>query len=250
MDRDENRKVGDQIGDNEERPGEAREPRDETLPAPWETDDYLAGGEPGRQRHDAFDLPKRRVFLKTLAKTGCILEGCRAAGVSRSTVYAHQERDPLFRKHCEIALEMAALPVELAAWERGVTGIEEEVIRGGQVVGHRMKRSDAVLRLLLQGANPKKYGPRPGFTRKRLMAWERKQIEREILAKSAQQEPSIEQVRDEVIRMIGNIRRHREPGQLAAGWTRMRDGQLIPPGWAWTGDNGEEDHDRFGPADE
>ncbi|MEA3043528.1 MAG: hypothetical protein QOJ53_2187 [Sphingomonadales bacterium] len=229
---------------------EEQEGHDEVLPAPWESDDYLAGGEPGRQRHDAFDLPKRRVFLKTLAKTGCILEACRAAKVSKSTVYDHQERDAEFDKHCRLALEMGSMPVELAAWERGVTGIEEEVIRGGRVIGYRMKRSDAVLRLLLQGANPKKYGPNPGFSRKRLMTWERKRIDQEVRAKIAAERPSFEASIEMLEKSLEALGARDDKEKLASGWIRMRDGCLIPPGWAWTGDKGDEDHDKYGPADE
>jgi hypothetical protein len=240
---------GERSPDDREQPGVDREDGGEALPAPWEADDYLAACGTGRQRHDAFDPPKRRLFLKILAKTGCVLEACRAAGVSKSAVYALQERDPEFRKHCDLALEMGSLPVELAAWERGVTGIEEEVIRGGMVVGYRMKRSDAVLRLLLQGANPKKYGPRPGFTRKRLTAWERKRIDQEVRAQIAAERPSFEESIEMLDKKLEAFGAREEKKKLAAGWTRRRDGDLIPPGWTWTGDNGEEEHDRRGPAD-
>jgi hypothetical protein len=44
-----------------------------------------------------------------------------------------------------------------------------------------LRRYDGgLLRLLLQASNPKKYGPRPGFKRKRILKHERKQMEREI----------------------------------------------------------------------
>jgi hypothetical protein len=233
----------------EDREGARRKSRDETLPAPWQAEDYGAGEEDEpRQRHDAFTLARRRVFLKALAKTGCMLDACRAVGVSRSTVYNLQDSDEEFCRHCRLALEMANVPVELAAWERGVTGIEEEVIRGGKVVGTRLKRSDSILRLLLQGSDPKKYGPRPGFTRKRLLKWERKQIERELRARMAANAPPIEQVREEILRRLDNMRRHQEPAKLAAGWTKARDGDLIPPGWTWSGDTGDEAIDQHGPS--
>ena len=77
---------------------------------------------------------------------------------------------------------MAGTDIELHAWERGVVGIEEPVIYHGEVVATRVKRSDAILRLLLQGAKPRKYGPNPGFTRKRLAKAERKRIEAEVRA--------------------------------------------------------------------
>ena len=224
--------------------------RDENLPAPWEEDAYLEGDEGRRQRHDAFTLPRRQQYLKALARTGCLLDACRETGVSKSTVYNLQSSDEEFCKHCRLAVEMANLPLELAAWERGVTGIAEEVIRGGKVVGTRMRRSDSILRLLLQGSNPKKYGARPGFSRKRLMKWERKRMEKEIRASIREDEVPIEEVRSEIMRRIDNIRRHEEPAKLAAGWTKTKGGGLIPPGWTWSGDPGDEATDRYGPLGE
>lgn len=230
---------------------EGEEERDENLPAPWEEDAYLEGNEGGPQRHDAFTLPRRQNYLKALAKTGCLLDACRETGVSKSTVYNLQSSDEEFAKHCRLAVEMANVPVELAAWERGVTGIEEEVIRGGKVVGTRMKRSDSILRLLLQGSNRKKYGPRPGFSRNRLMQWERKQLEKEIYARvAAERRVSFERAKESILSKIENINRHEEQARLAAGWTKRKDGELVPPGWTWSGDTGDEATDQYGPLGE
>jgi len=224
--------------------------RDEARAAPWEELSYLESDEGGRQRHDGFTLPRRQQYLKALAKTGCLLDACRETGVSKSTVYNLQNSDEEFAKHCRLALEMANLPVELAAWERGVTGIEEEVIRGGKVVGTRRKRSDSILRLLLQGSNRKKYGPRPGFSRNRLMQWERKQLEREIYARvEAERRASFERAQDSILRKVENINRHEERAKVAAGWTKTRSGELIPPGWTWSGDSGDEEAARHAPGD-
>lgn len=201
------------------------------LPAPWEESDNLPAAASGkRPRHDAFTLARRAAFLTHLAKTGCILDACRAVSVSSRTVYRLQESDGEFRRHCELALAMARTPVELAAWERGVVGVEEDYVRGGQVFT-RIRRSDSILRLLLQGSNRKKYGPRPGFTRKRLRAWERKQMERDIRDAMRAKEPSPEAVTQSILRKVAAIERHREGERLAAGWTKTEDGHWIPPGW-------------------
>ena len=125
---------------------------------------------------------------------------------------------------------MARTPVELAAWERGVVRIEEEYVRGGQVFT-RIRRSDSILRLLLQGSNRKKYGPRPGFTRKRLRAWERKQMERDIRMEMLANQRSPASVTEGILRKVAAIERHRESERLAAGWTKTEDGHWIPPGW-------------------
>lgn len=204
------------------------------IPVPWETDDPEDEAGHARERHNAFTGAKKKLFLKALSKTGCVLDACRLTGVAGRTVYNHQHSDLEFGRHCELALQMAATTVELMAWERGVTGVEEEVVRYGKVFTI-IKRSDSMLRLLLQGADRKKYGPRPGFSRKRLMRHERKQMEREIRARMAENEPSIEQVKDNILRKIEAIERHEEPAKLAAGWTRTNEGHWIPPGWVKAG---------------
>jgi hypothetical protein len=220
------------------------------LPAPWEADDHVGADDGVRQRHDAFTRSKRRVFLKALTKTGCVLDACRAAGVASTTVYDLQAKDPEFMKHCTLAIDMASVPVELTAWERGVTGIEEDVIRGGQVIGTRLKRSDSVLRLLLQGANPAKYGPRPGFSRKQLTKLERERIGEEVRAEIAAKRPSFEEAMmllDDKLQKA-SIGWDRE--KIEAGWTKTAEGYLVPPGWTWSGDNGDEAHDLYRPAPE
>jgi hypothetical protein len=224
------------------------EDRDETLPAPWEEDAYLGGDEGARQRHNAFTRAKRRTFLKALTKTGCVLDACGAAGVSSTTVYDLQAKDAEFLKHCTLAIDIASVPVELTAWERGVTGVEEDVIRGGQVIGTRRKRSDSILRLLLQASNPAKYGPHPGFSRKQLTKLERDRIAQQVRADFAAKRPSF----DDAMRMLQERLEKAGEGwdreMIEAGWVKTREGKLVPPGWTWAGDNGDEEHDLHGPA--
>jgi hypothetical protein len=142
---------------------------------------------------------------------GCILDACRLAGTAPRTVYRHQENDPRFMRHCQIALKMAGY-------------------------------SENLLRLLLQGSNPKKYGPRPGFRRKRMLRHERKQMEREIKADIAAEarlgQRSFGSAVESVLGKIAAIERHEEPKKLAADWTKSPGGDWIPPGYApipgWT----------------
>jgi hypothetical protein len=218
-------------------PAESPPPGD---PPPWEGD---PPEEIGRPRHDAFTGARKQQYLKALAKVGCILDACRITGVSSKTVYNHQKSDPEFERYCELALEMASTPIELTAYERAVVGQEEPVIRGGKVVGTRIRRSDYMLRVLLQGSSPKKYGARPGFGRKRLAAFERKQIEREIRARIAEEERKAREGPDGLMeklnQMSANIqaRRLREDEQRRAqGWTELSCEVWVPPGWVWTGD--------------
>lgn len=201
-------------------------------PAPIEAD-------PARKpRHDAFDGKRKRVFLDALGKCGCLRDAARKAGVSHQTVYNHQARDPQFARQCELALDMASTDIELHAWERGVVGVEEPIVRNGEIVGTRLKRSDAILRLLLQATKRKKYGPNPGFTRKQLTKFERQKIEREVrielnayprAAKAATQE----EVDRELMFRLGEIRKQIDAERLRDGWTKVDEETWVPPGWVY-----------------
>jgi len=176
------------------------------------------------------------VLLRALVKTGCILDACRLTGVAPRTLYRHQERDPAFAENCRVAIRMSATPVEISAWQRAIEGVEQEFACGGQV--HVRRRYDSsLLRLLLQGSNPRKYGARPGFKRKHLLKHERKRIEREVRAEHAERLKGrpIDEVTQSIIRKVEAIKRHKEPARLAAGWTKSVDGHWVPPGFAWAG---------------
>jgi hypothetical protein len=188
-----------------------------------------------RPRHDAFTEARKCVYLKALVKVGCIVDACRLVGPSPRTVYRHQASDPRFFDHCRAALWMSGTPVELTAWQRAVEGVEQEFCVAGEVRVRRRYDSN-LLRLLLQGSNPRKYGPRPGFKRKRLLRHERKQMEREIRAEIEAQRKLSERPVGEAIKSILTkieaIERHEEPKKIAAGWTKSPDGHWVPPGYA------------------
>jgi hypothetical protein len=136
---------------------------------------------------------------------------------------------------------MCETPLELTAWQRAVEGVEEQYAVGGKVM-RRTRVSEGLLRLLLQASNPRKYGPRPGFKRKRILKHEKKQMEREIRAEiAAEQKPwSFDDAILELerrLRAVGVPIREvpievEETEKLASGWTRSPEGHWIPPGYA------------------
>ncbi|MEA3061355.1 MAG: hypothetical protein QOJ94_1136 [Sphingomonadales bacterium] len=222
-------------------------------PLPWEGEpppEEEFGPDGRRLRHDAFTARRRHDFLKALAKGGCVEDACRSVGISTTTLYRHQQEDPGFLRLCLTAARMCAVPVELTAWERAVDGVDQQFACGGEVHVRR-RYSDSLLRLLLQGSNPKKYGARPGFTRKRLLKFERKRMEKEIRAeiRAAQgdHDRNFDHAVESIMTKIQAIKRHKEPAMLAAGWTKSPEGHWIPPGYApiegWSGS-------RFGPTDD
>lgn len=214
---------------------------------PWEGE--LPEGT-GRQRIDAFTEARRREFLNALSKCGCILDACRKIGVSSQTVYNHQEKDEEFARHCELAAQMGRTPAPIYAWERAVHGVPEDVIHYGKVVGTRLRRSDMLLRMFCQAADPKRYGPRPGFTRKRLLRHERKRIEREIEAKIAERQPSFEDSIRALDRSLDAFGSRQDQKKRDSGWTELGCGIWVPPGWVWQGEGDPRDSIRTGPNDD
>ena len=233
------------------------EPDDD--PLPWEGDPPLEeehGPDGRRLRHDAFTARRKHEFLKALAKTGCVEDACRLTGVSSRTVYRHQQEDEEFYRYCTLALRMVETPLELTAWQRAVDGFEEQVVVGGRITT-RIRHSENLLRLFLQASNPKKYGPRPGFKRKRLLRHERKQMEREIRseidAELAAERPTFEEAIALLEPKLEALGMREDRRKLEEGWTKSPDGHWIPPGYApipgWTSPTGGGANRQDGGAD-
>lgn len=204
--------------------------------APWDAEPPPDDPDAPRQRHDAFTHAKKTVFLRALVKTGCVRDACGLTGFAPRTIYRHQEGDPRFFDHCALAIRMSATPIELTAWQRAVEGVEQEFACGGQV--HVRRRYDSsLLRLLLQGSNPRKYGARPGFKRKHLLKHERKEIEREVRAEIAARDKkwTFEESMELLDKKLKALAFREEPEKLAAGWTKTADDHWIPPGFGWVG---------------
>jgi hypothetical protein len=200
---------------------------------PWNVD---PPEEADGQRHDAFTGKRKRRFLDALSKGGCLLDACRKVGVSSQTVYNHQQSDEEFARHCELAAEMGRSSAPLFAWERAVHGVREEVIHYGKVVGTRVRRSDSLLRMFCQAADPERFGSQPGFTRKRLLRHERERIEREVRAEIAAEAPSFEDSILTLDKALDAFGARNDRNRLASGWTDIGGGVWIPPGWVWQGD--------------
>ncbi len=163
-----------------------------------------------RERFDGFTAAKRGKFFAMLAKTGCLRDSARAAGISKETVRRWRAKEAAFDQEFRRCLDVAAGGLERTAWERATVGVEEKIWRGGKLWQVRVKPSDAILRLLLQAANPKKYGrlSRGGETKKQIEKRLRKEIAGEL--REQMRLPSPEEVRERILRKVAAIRRHRE----------------------------------------
>lgn len=111
-----------------------------------------------RARHDGFTPEKRKRFFAVLGTTGCVSDAARAARISTTTVDRWRRKDARFARLFETAIDKAAAQIELLAWERGVTGIEEPVYHYGKFSHMRVKRSDAIFRMILMASDKEKYG--------------------------------------------------------------------------------------------
>ncbi len=182
---------------------------------------------PLRQRHDGFTPAKQKIFFKTLKKTGCLADAARAAGVSTHTVRRHRDKWPAFDARVEATLAIASVGLDAIAFKRATEGAEEKVYRDGKLVMTRVKPSDSMLRLLMQGADPGKYGRTGQMPKKAVMKQLRKEARAEVRAKLSS---SREELTDKLVKLLGVLKRRRQKEKLAAGWSVGPDGQLVPPG--------------------
>ncbi len=109
------------------------------------------GGEAAfRHRHDGGASARQVAFLRALRETGCVRSACDRVGLSSTSAYRVKRRIPDFGAAWDAALAYRLPALERAAYERAVEGWLEPIVYKGEVVAHRRRYSDAMLRLLLQ----------------------------------------------------------------------------------------------------
>nr|WP_295370096.1 hypothetical protein [uncultured Sphingosinicella sp.] len=179
-----------------------------------------------KPRFDGFTGPKRRRFIATLAKTGCFSDAARVAGVSRNTAMRWRGKDARFASLCAAAIDKAAGHLETLAWERAVTGIEEPVIHYGKLVGTRIKRSDAIFRMLLMASNRGKYGRMGAANRSAIERELRAKVEAEVRARLLPRVATNQEVLDALVKRLAAFgvrvaaeeeKREREQGETEEG---------------------------------
>lgn len=104
-----------------------------------------------------FTAEKQATFLKALARRGIVAAACRAARVSRTTVYERRRDDAEFAAAWEEAEEIAADVLEEEGWRRAHNGTLKPVYYQGDEVGAVREYSDTLLIFLLKSRNPKKF---------------------------------------------------------------------------------------------
>ena len=172
-----------------------------------------------RPREDGFTPEKQKKFLKTLRKTGCVADAARTAGISTTTIHRLRRKFADFDARCVAARRMAVPELEAIAYARATVGAPAKIIRKGELFEVRVKPSDAILRLLLTGAAPRKYGRYAGLPAK---AADEKKPPRGMRPK-----PSPEEAVQNILARIDAIRRHKVRHQ---GYSFGPNGEFLPPG--------------------
>lgn len=100
----------------------------------------------------AISSTRRLMFLESLAKTGRILESCKAAGITHETIRVWRRDDEEFAdafadaelEYCEyIEKEIERRAIE--GWEEPVFGRDEGKDKGTVEIGKKRKYSDTLL---------------------------------------------------------------------------------------------------------
>jgi hypothetical protein len=134
------------------------------------------------------------VYLAHLRATGCLSRAAAAAGFSTNAIDYRRKRYPAFRAECDAALEAAVAQLRSLVVAAGIAAFDplpEDWPEG--VERPKVTVAEAIAILRLKGASGA-----PGMSGKG--------------NQHMPEEPSIEVVRDEVLRRLAAIRRHREGG--------------------------------------
>jgi Helix-turn-helix domain len=159
-------------------------------------------------KSNGFTPRKRAIALEALAGGASVAEAARAAQVSPTTIYNCEKRDKEFASLCRAARARAgAGSLDTLAWQHGVTGVEEDVIQGGKVVGRRLKRSDAVFKMILEGRGSGAYGPAVRALREKIEKELRPRIEAEVRAEIRAQRPSAREMRERLDAKLADFNR-------------------------------------------
>jgi len=109
-------------------------------------------------------FPWHDAFLAALREYPVLGHACEAVGIDRATAWRAREKDANFAKEVADALEEGIDRAEKEAFARGVTGWHEPVFHRGEVVGEVLKKSDAMLALVLKGRRKAIYADRTEIT--------------------------------------------------------------------------------------
>ena len=170
-----------------------------------------------RYRIDGFTPERRQRFLAALRETGCVRDSARSAGVTTTTIDRLRRIFADFDAQCRAAHALAVPNLEAIAFQRATVGAAAKIVRKGKLFEVRVKPSDSMLRLLLAGAAPEKYGRFAGLAA----------AKGEARPKWLPPERSPEEVKESILTKLEAMARHRVEEE---GYSLGPGGELVAPG--------------------
>ena len=139
---------------------ESQEPIEPESSKPAESEQSPTGKEPVRDKAtpvNARETGWKPVFLRSLRKLGIVGPACAVAKIHRSTAYRHYDKDPVFARAWESALEDACDRLEKEAIRRAAVGTLKPVFYKGEQCGSIREYSDTLLIFMLKAYRPEKF---------------------------------------------------------------------------------------------
>jgi len=156
----------------------------------------------------------QRDFIAALAETGSVRAACRRVGRADHGVY-QLRRHPAaasFRAAWDAALDLGIRRIEDAAMDRALYGVEETYFYHGELRGRRRRFNERLVMFMLRNRSPERFAE--GGSRG-LSAVDKARLKRlkqewraEWAAEQQAAEPSIEDVRAEILRKVAVIEAH------------------------------------------
>lgn len=97
---------------------------------------------------------KLEIFLQHLERNANVTESARLAKISRTEVYEARNADEAFAARWLAAWSKGIDGLEDEASRRGVTGVRKPVYQGGKLVGYVQEYSDTLLIFMLKARRP------------------------------------------------------------------------------------------------
>ena len=113
-----------------------------------------------------FEPARQRLFITTLAETGCISDACAAAGITPKSAYrlrAHPKA-AAFVEAWDRALLAATGRLASIAFDRAIKGSTREYWKDGECVAEVRTPSDRLLMFLLGKLDARRFGAFAGMT--------------------------------------------------------------------------------------